>query len=163
MTIGYQEVRARLLYSPDTGEFHWKDSYFRSAIGTLAGSVDKDGYIAIRFGGKCYRAHRLAWLYVYGAMPNGVIDHINGVRDDNRICNLRDVTHSVNSQNRRKPSRVQSVQHLGVTYSKNRWVARIFSEGRRIHLGRFVSPELAADAYAKAKKRLHRIDLGAPA
>ena len=61
-------------------------------------------YIQIRFDGKFYMAHRLAWLITNGAWPIEHIDHINGVHDDNCITNLREASHSLNLQNQRLPS-----------------------------------------------------------
>ena len=64
------------------------------------GSLDKDGYLIIKIKGKQYKAHRLAWLYEFGSFPNTNIDHINGIRTDNRISNLRAVSQSVNAKER---------------------------------------------------------------
>lgn len=64
------------------------------------GSFDKDGYLIIKIKGKQYKAHRLAWLYEFGTLPLNNIDHINGIRNDNRICNLRCVSQSVNAKER---------------------------------------------------------------
>ncbi len=68
--------------------------------GSLAGSVNSCGYLLFRVNTKKYRAHRMAWLYVYGANPKNEIDHINGDKLDNRIENLRDITSMENSRNR---------------------------------------------------------------
>jgi hypothetical protein len=70
------------------------------------GSVDRYGYIIIKFKGKQYKAHRLIWMYHYGSMPKNVIDHINSNKQDNRICNLRDITQSENNLcTKRKPNK----------------------------------------------------------
>ena len=63
------------------------------------GSIDHYGYLIIKIKGVQYKSHRLAWLYQYGSMPSGVIDHINGDKTDNRICNLRDVDQAENCRN----------------------------------------------------------------
>ena len=82
-----------LNYDPDTGIFTWKErpiETFKTVgagntwntryAGTVAGSKDKDGYIVVRIGGKRYFAHRLAFLYVHGYMPEQEIDHDNQVK-----------------------------------------------------------------------------------
>jgi hypothetical protein len=98
-------VRRRLQYDPGTGEFIWKprsgDKQWNTKLaGEVAGFMDGGGYRQIRIDGKHYRAARLAWLYVYGEWPQNEIDHINRVRTDNRLVNLRDVTSSENQNNR---------------------------------------------------------------
>jgi len=63
------------------------------------GSLDKDGYLILKIKGKQFKAHRLAWTFYYGKEPNGVIDHINRIKTDNRIENLRDTTQQINILN----------------------------------------------------------------
>lgn len=63
------------------------------------GSLDKDGYLILKIKGKQYKAHRMAWLYVFGKFPEYTIDHINHNRTDNRIVNLRDINHLENLKN----------------------------------------------------------------
>lgn len=78
MTITAERLRELLEYDEDTGVFKRKArTSNRISIGDIAGSSDAKGYVCIRVGGKTYKAHRLAWLYVYGEWPTGEIDHIN--------------------------------------------------------------------------------------
>jgi hypothetical protein len=99
--------------------------------------------------------HRAAWLYVHGKWPNGQIDHINGDRSDNRISNLRDVSHSVNQQNVHRPRRDNASGFLGVTRQKNLWTSQVTVSGKTLHLGLFKTPEEAASAYLEAKRKHH--------
>ena len=64
-----------------------------------AGTPDREGYVVIRYAGKGYKAHRLAWLHVYGRWPNGPLDHINRLKNDNRIENLRETDDALNQHN----------------------------------------------------------------
>lgn len=99
MTIFVEELKELLQYDEETGRFTYLVSTSaRAQQGKEAGS-DNHGYIMITIRGKRYMAHRLAWLYVNGDMPNGEIDHINGIRGDNRICNLRVVSKIENQRN----------------------------------------------------------------
>lgn len=78
----------------------------RAKVGDTAGTVNNRGYVSIIFQGKSYRAHRIVWEMHNGKIEDGYqIDHINHVRDDNRIENLRLVTNSINSKNKSKSSR----------------------------------------------------------
>lgn len=119
----------------------------RIKAGDRAGTPDANGYCCIRLEGATHKAHRLAWLYVHGVWPSGEIDHINGVKSDNRIANLRDVTKSVNQQNRR---RVRGYNRDG-----KQWKAQIRADGVTHHLGCFKTEDEAHRAYLAAKERLH--------
>jgi hypothetical protein len=85
----------------------------------------------------------------------GFIDHINGIRDDNRIINLRVVSVRDNAKNRRPNSEKRSGLPHGVSLKRNgRYFAQI-QEGRKgRHLGYFATPEEAAAAYKIARDAL---------
>lgn len=156
-------TRARAIealnYCPETGAFTWRIQ--RGQIihpGDKAGCVNGKGYVIIHVDGREYRAHRLAWLIVHGAFPEHEIDHRNGVRADNRIANLRCATTKENQWNRTSASSRNSTGILGVSrYRDGRWLAKITRDNRATWLGIFDSPELAQQAYAKA-----RADSGMP-
>lgn len=150
--LGQELLRKHLIYSPETG--HFTRRIGRKA-GGIAGAINNNGYRLIHVAGHFCRAHRLAWLYVHGVWPTGEIDHINGVRDDNRLENLRDVSMVTNQQNRRSALVRNAVGLLGVSKSKNRYTAAIYAEGRDRHLGTFDTPEAAHAAYVDAKRELH--------
>lgn len=146
-------LRELLHYDPDTGLFTWiKKTSNRVKVGDVAGSVSDTGYIDIRLNGQLFRAHRLAWLYVYGVWPARVIDHINHVRTDNRLCNLRDVPVTVNASNISDKSSSAS-GYTGVTWCKSskKWRVKIQANGRHHHIGRFENLVDAVRAYANAK------------
>lgn len=117
--------------------------------------VGGDGRRLLEVLGRRHMVYRLCWLHYYGHWPNGSIDHINGDPTDNRIANLRDVTHEVNMQNRRKPSRTNKTGYLGVSPHQGKFVAGLSVDGRRRYLGIFDTPEAAHEAYLREKRKLH--------
>jgi hypothetical protein len=153
--IDCNHLRKILKYQQDTGLFFWKIAPSGRLAGQLAGSKDRQGYIRIKINNIKYAAHRLAWMYVHGNFPNNFIDHINGIKDDNRICNIRDVTRSENMQNINKPQ--GNNIYLGVyKVGKNeKYRSKIGINGRQIHLGYFSSVEEAKNSYVQAKKTYH--------
>ena len=140
----------------------WARRQFNSQVkvGQRAGSVLLDGYRQVRVNGKQYREHHLVWLLHNGRMPSGELDHINCVRDDNRIENLRECTREQNMQNRRFPMRGNRLGFLGVTRHYNKFRAVITCGGKKTHLGLFPTAEEANAAYMSAQ-RAHGI-IGEP-
>lgn len=139
-------------YDHETGLFTWKVG---AKAGQLIGSVRPDGYILIMIKRRQELAHRLAWMIVKGTINTPNIDHINGVRGDNRILNLREATVSQNHQNKRKASSNSGV--IGVSWCKRegKWRAYIKLDYKMRSLGYYDSPEEARAAYLKAKAEFH--------
>lgn len=155
-----ERVRELLHYDPETGVFTWRVNRGGGIkAGDIAGAIKPKGYRIIWIAGN-HRAHRLAWLYVHGTWPKDQIDHINHIKDDNRIANLREVTNGQNMQNRphqrNSPSGFKGV--LGRTPS-GRWPAKIAANGKQYWLGMHDSPEEAYAAYCAAAARLHTHNL----
>jgi hypothetical protein len=110
-------------------------------------------YLELIFEGKKYQAHRVAWLLQTGSWPKGFIDHINGVRDDNRIENLRDVSSRENQMNSKMNSRNTSgVVGVVWRWKTKTWEASIKVFGKRIHLGNYADISHAAAARKSAEK-----------
>ena len=149
-------VREVLHYDPKTGVFTWqKQTGPRATIGAPAGTINVRGYFEISVDGKKYASHRLAWLYSQGTWPQGEIDHINGLRTDNRLLNLRDVSRPENMQNRVKANRTNSNGLLGVSVHGKKWRARIQAGQKVIRLGTYDTAEAAQQAYLQAKRQFH--------
>ena len=145
-----KQVKKYLDYNPYTGIFKWKiDRYKRIKAGDIAGSLDKEGYILIGIDYKRYKAHRLAWLYVYGEFTKEVIEHINHKKSDNRIENLRSVSQSINCRNR-----VTDKYDFGVTWHKasKKWRADICVKGIKKSLGIFNDKIDAINSRKKAER-----------
>lgn len=143
-------LRELLHYEPRTGKF--------TKRGKPVGFITGMGYEYLYLDKKSRLAHRMAWLYVYGELPKHQIDHINGVRTDNRISNLRDVVPRVNNENKVKVRcDNKSSGMTGVSWHVHsaKWRARIWQRGVEYRLGLFDTPEGASDAYTEAKRRLH--------
>jgi len=122
----------------------------------VAGSLKRQGYIIIKIDGKCYRAHRLAFLVAHGHLPKE-LDHINGDPSDNRIANLREATRRENKRNSGKYSNNKS-GFKGVCWHKSRGKWRADAQdanGKQIHLGLFTTPEAASAAYNDFAMKLH--------
>ena len=92
MVLTQSRLKELLYYDPYSGIFTWKISSGNMPAGSAAGCLSPEGYIRITIAGKKYKAHRLAWFYVYGYFPENQVVHLNGARDDNRISNLREVS-----------------------------------------------------------------------
>lgn len=146
--LTFERAKELFDYDPDTGVITRKSP---------VGHVADDGYRRISADGKPVLAHRLAWLLTHGKFPNALVDHINRVRDDNRIENLREATHSENHQNQvgaRKSSR-SGVRGVSWCARDGKWKAAIRVKGKEHFLGRFETPEEAAEAYAIARAYKH--------
>jgi len=154
--ITLERLQEILHYCPETGLFTRRTRTNASKpIGGVTGCIANNRYVVINVGNKVYLAHRLAWFYMTGAWPEDQIDHINGIRHDNRWENLREATRSLNCQNQRKATRTNKLGVLGVCKVKNRYLAQIRVGRRNINLGSFSSPEEAHAAYLEAKRKLH--------
>lgn len=156
--ITAERLREVLSYDPESGLFTWK--VYRGGgsplVGKAAGSLTKKGYINISIDRRAYRAHRLAWLYVYGEWPTCQIDHEDTVKHHNWIGNLRSATQSQNIANGRR-RRNNTSGFKGVIFYRRhqKWVARICKDRKNTYLGLFHTPEEAHAAYVEAAKRLH--------
>ncbi len=132
-------------YSRRTGVFTSRKS------GKVLGSPNDAGYLVVKLGVKYFALHRLAWLYVYGYMPEGVIDHLDHDKQNNAIHNLREVSQTDNCKNH-KLSKKNTSGAVGVRWNERleKWTAAIKVDRKNIHLGVFDSFEEAVAARAEA-------------
>jgi hypothetical protein len=150
-------LKSILRYEPETGVFVSIVARGPIKVGQQVGCVNLNGYVHIQIDGVIYLGHRLAWLITHGAWPKNCVDHINGIRSDNRISNLRDGSNGVNAQNQRRPRSDNKSGFLGVSkHSDGKWQARIKIGSTYKSLGLHQTPELARDAYIKAKRQFHQ-------
>jgi len=156
-------------YDPDTGGFQWKlrpADHFQTDQaakrwngmhpGSKAGSLSPEGYLTITVARRNLKAHRVAWAIYYGSWPEGFLDHVNGVRSDNRICNLRQASRTENNRNARL-SKANTSGAKGVYWvtRKKRWQARIYVGKRLLSFGHFVEKADAIQAVRAARESHH--------
>lgn len=138
-------VREWLAYDPEKGLFTWKKQhYWWTPVGSSAEADGPYGYTVVMLFGKRYPTHRLVWFYVHGSWPKEFIDHINRVRNDNRIANLREATHAQNMANM---VRKQKFGMRGVRHDKGLWRAQVMHDRMNYHLGSYETQEQAYGAY----------------
>lgn len=154
--ITQEKLKKHLDYDPNTGIFVWLvPTSTRVSAGDEAGNLGDNGYISIGFSGRLHRAHRLAWLYMTGELPEFPrfqIDHIDGNRSNNKWENLRGVDCAENRKNLAIRSDNTS-GYVGVHWASvnNGWMATICLDSRKRYLGCFKDKEDAIRARKKAE------------
>ncbi|MFS0771040.1 HNH endonuclease signature motif containing protein [Sphingomonas sp. 1P08PE] len=163
-------LRKLLRYEPETGKLYWMPrppsmyegkrrrpaqlaaTWNTQFAGTEALAYLTNGYPYGQVLGRSVSAHRVIWAMAYGAWATGVIDHINGITTDNRLENLREVTHSANMQNSKRTARNTSGT-MGVHFEARgqRWIARVVVDGTRRHIGTFRDKQDAITAVVNAR------------
>ncbi len=161
--ISADRLREVLSYDPASGHFTWcfrpdmRAQWNGKYAGKIAGCDRGNGYVKIAIDDRSYHAHRLAWLYVYGCLPEGKhLDHIDGNPSNNSIGNLRPASQSENMRNTGKAARNMS-GFKGVSFHKQRgkWVVRAKDGTKNRYFGLFNSAEEAAAAYDKVIASVH--------
>lgn len=146
-----------LNYDPLTGLFRWlKNPPKKIIAGEIAGGPCGSCYVGIMFQRRHYLAHRLAWVYMTGKLPSDMIDHINGIPNDNRWVNLRSADFKINNQNRRRPNLKSKTGVLGVTVCGSGFRAIVRTNGKNHYSTVFATVERAFDEYVTMKRRLHQ-------
>lgn len=154
--ITQERLHELLSYDEETGVFIRKvRTSTRIKVGDIAGYKNQ-GYILISLDNKIYSAHRLVWLYVHGFFPDKGIDHVNGDRMDNRLCNLRLATQSQNLANQ-GVSKGNKSGLKGVYWSGRigRWIAMCRVNGKQHYLGSYDTSDKASWAYKRFAKKHH--------
>jgi hypothetical protein len=141
-----------LNYEKDTGIFKYRKSpRIGIKAGDLAGSDVGGGYRVLGINYVVCRANRLAWAFVHGALPELEIDHIDGNKTNDKIENLREVTHRGNAQN----GKIHRAGRLpGASRMRDKWRARTKINGQEVHIGIYATEQEAHFAYM----RFHALD-----
>ena len=155
-----KEIKELFDYNTNSGELiRIKRTARRTKVGEVAGSFSSNGYSNVTIAGIKYQSHRIIYKLYYGDFnENFEIDHIDHDRSNNRIENLRAVTHKVNCKNR-KLSKNNTSGHIGVSWDglTGSWHARIIKKGKPLHLGFFTKIEdaISARRTAELKYKFH--------
>lgn len=144
-------IEDQLKYNPKSGKLYWNVSKPRVKKGNEIKSKTSEGYKSIKINGKSYLQHRICWYLFYGKWPTNSVDHINGIKDDNRILNLRDVSHRENCSNAKCHRQKRKLAGTYFHKRDNVWEATIYIN-KRIYLGRFKTEVEANNSYKKALK-----------
>jgi hypothetical protein len=155
-TLTQERLKELLEYDAETGVFRWRTARNgRVKAGSVAGTVNADGYVIIFIDYRPYPAHRLVWLWVYGRWPKRLLDHENRVRNDNRIRNLREADEFQNAQNATSIAEGKGVRGTYWHKVARKWAAGIRHKGKTVYLGLFPTREEAHAAYLAAATRFH--------
>ena len=158
MTIPIETLRELFTYDAETGVLAWRISRSNTIrVGqVVANPSATTGYLRVSVNKKMLAAHRVAWALHYGQWPEGVIDHINHNRADNRIANLRDVPRLLNNLHRSGPQKNKGDLPLGVYLHKGRgkYYSQIQHNGHNRWLGYFPTAEAASEAHTAAKQQI---------
>jgi hypothetical protein len=147
--ISVERIFELLICDHINGVLTWKPRRFLRNAGKPAGCIYPDGYVVVSIGKVRVPAHRIVWALHHGEWPAGMLDHINGVRSDNRLCNLRECTDSQNQMNRQPRNGLKGITLL----PSGKWQAQIKLSRRSRYLGCFADMKLAVAAYNAAAKR----------
>lgn len=154
LSIDEKRLKEVLCYDAETGEWRWRSPPGRKMkAGDLAGTTVEGGYIGIRYDGRRYLAHRLAWVFMTGQQPPAFIDHKDRNPTNCRWDNLRAATQTQNNGNSCRPRHNRSgIKGVSWAPHTNGWVARIKRNGKLKHLGVFCTSNEAQAAYAAAAR-----------
>lgn len=153
--LNLQNIKDYLSYDPETGIFMWiKRRNGINNINIPLTCKNASGYIMIKYNYNQYFAHRLAWWWIHGEFPKVQLDHINGIRYDNRLINLRQATIRQNARNR---PRARRNHEPCIYFRKDRskrcpWTVSVRNNGILIHVGQFKTKEQAIKARNKYDK-----------
>ena len=155
--ITREEVLQLIEPNFETGKLCWKVRRGGSAVKDgEVGHMTREGYVKVKLKGKSYPIHRLMWLLAHGEHPDRFVDHINGDRMDNRLCNLRLVTKAENAKNRR-PTKTSVSGLNGVVWRNDsmKWRSFIRYNNALMHLGSFEDFFEAVCARKSAEARIY--------
>lgn len=156
--INQEILKLNYSYDEKTGVFtRLVSNNHRYKIGQItSGTMNGHGYLKLTINKKSYLCHRLAWLYKYGHWPNNHLDHINGIKTDNRICNLREATIQQNNFNKkvRIDNKLQA-KGIYLIEKTNKYCVRGTIDGKRLHIGHFDNIDDAKKAYENFSKKYH--------
>lgn len=155
--VSIERINELFRLDPSTGRIFWKVAANSQAPkGSVAGNLTSYGYRRVQIDGKSYREHNIVYALAHGRHPSAHLDHVNGVRDDNRPDNLREATRSENNCNKGTEIRNKSgVKGVSWRADRGKWWAQIVKSGKIHRLGYFTNIDEAAAAYRMAAEQHH--------
>lgn len=156
MVINQTQLKERFLYDFLTGRFTRLPCSRKGRNSSLTGCVNNKGYTCIKILGKSYKAHLLAFLYMTGAFPTEVVDHIDGNPSNNAWSNLRECTLSQNQMNARL-SKINTSGFKGVSLHKptQKWMVTVRVNGKNVNFGIYKDIELADLVATETRNKYH--------
>lgn len=156
MILSHNRLIELLHYNIDTGIFTWKKQKGKNKPGDVVKRVSDTGYNIVMLDRKLYKAHKLALYYVYGIYPDKSVDHINGIKTDNRFDNLRLATKSENAFNMKlKVNNTSGVKGVSWRTDRNKWRVYIKVNGIYESFGHFSTLEEAREVAYTARQHRH--------
>jgi hypothetical protein len=153
--LTYERASQVLAYDPETGVLTWKVDKGRIWRGEKAGSLNNRGYWHVSVDGSRYLGHRLAWLLTHGEWPSMYIDHINCIKTDNRLRNLREANTIENARNRKMLER-NKTGVKGVDIHQGKYRAVVCANGKAVLRKSYDTLEEAAAMVARAREEAHK-------
>lgn len=157
--LSVDQLRDIFYFDPSGTLFYKRDSgrWGRVKAGSIAGGLRKDGYLEVGLKERVFLVHHIIWALHTGYWPKKLMDHINGIRSDNRIENLREVCDRLNAENKHRHQSNNKLKLMGAYKrpKRNSFSAAITVKGITHYLGTFKTPEEAHAAYIAAKRVLH--------
>lgn len=155
--VSWERLREVLDYDPETGIFVWKVNQGKNRTAGKKAGFAFGPYWSLRVDKVQYLAHRLAWYYAHGYMPDCGIDHKDNDKRNNALFNLREGNQSLNMQNLQKCRSDNKTGYLGVCWHSRdkKYQAQIHLDGKNHFLGLYDTAEEAHQAYIEAKRKLH--------
>jgi len=156
MTLTVARLREVLDYDPNSGEFRWRIAVSRRVhIGGCAGSLREDGRVRIHVDGRTYRRSRLAWLWMTGEWPKGLVDHKDRDCGNDKWGNLREASCADNARNVKNCGNKTGKRGVKLVTTTGKFTAQIRAGKAPHHLGTFETAEAAAAAYDHAARTHH--------
>lgn len=143
-------------FDAESGFLLWVKSRGTKRAGTVAGSINHDGYFRVGVDGALFMAHRIIWKLTRGDEPPEIVDHIDGNPANNRVENLRGAPPAENALNSRTRSDNQSrIKGVCINSRGGKWRAHLYVKGKQVRLGRFNSIDDARNAVVEARRNIH--------
>jgi len=143
------------LFEYENGILHWTQNAPRKVRGKVAGGINTKGYVKVSIQNKRYGAHQIVFAMHHGYIPE-FIDHINGIKSDNRIENLRVVTKSENGYNRKQlPNNTSGAKNVSYRADTNKWRVDVRVNGKSRCFGSYDDFELADLVAIEARNKYH--------